>query len=84
MFRNLLGKWHRITEEENMRLFWKYFFQGYFLQYCWHYFNVNNGNRQTSMHAINYGSSNDRFMYDFQAVSSDFTKVYNKITETKK
>ena len=57
-----------------MYLFWKYFFQGF-----GHYCNTRSLGRKTNLH-----SHNDRFIYDFQAVSSDFTKVYNKITETNK
>ena len=63
-----------IKRINNMYLFWKYFFQGF-----GHYCNTRSLGRKTNLH-----SHNDRFIYDFQAVSSDFTKVYNKITETNK
>ena len=53
-----------------MQLFWKYFFQGF-----GHYFNADNA----SSHIMQ-----DKFQLDFSNVTNDFTKVYNKITETKK
>ena len=55
-------------EEEEMRLFWKYFFQGF-----GHYFIPSHSSRDIT---------NDKFQFDFSNVTSDFTKVYNKMKET--
>ena len=52
-----------------MQLFWKYFFQGF-----GHYFSTNNSSNEIIQ---------DKCQFDFSNVTSDFTKVYNKITEIK-
>ena len=62
-----------------MRIFWKYFVQGF-----GYYFNASDVDSRVEIYSMNYCNSYDRFMCDFQAVSKDFTKVYNKITEINK
>ena len=51
-----------------MRLFWKYFFQGF-----GHYFIPSHSSCDIT---------NDKLQFDFSNVTSDFTKVYNKMKET--
>ena len=55
--------------ENGMQLFWKYFFQGF-----GHYFN---SDKATTAFQNNIQA-------DCSKVTNDFTKIYNKIIETKK
>jgi hypothetical protein len=59
-----------INKKESMKLFWKYFFQGF-----GYYFKPSN--------CLNDFMS-DKFQFDFSKVTSDFNIVYNKMKETKK
>ena len=57
-----------------MQLFWKYFFHGF-----GRYFNASNCGCNPNSEIVR-----DNIQFDFSKLTNDFTKVYNKITETKK